>query len=50
LEKPRTVFFKNINNELKTPLTNISGYAEIMSEEDFNVNDFRKFDFERIKK
>ena len=38
LEKTRTEFFNNITHELKTPLTNISGYAQIMSEEDFNDN------------
>ncbi|MDK0617991.1 HAMP domain-containing sensor histidine kinase [Clostridium perfringens] len=50
LEKTRTEFFNNITHELKTPLTNISGYAQIMSEEDFNDNDFRKFALERINK
>ena len=50
LEKTRTEFFNNITHELKTPLTNISGYAQIMSEEDFHDNDFRKFALERINK
>ncbi|EGT3614954.1 HAMP domain-containing histidine kinase [Clostridium perfringens] len=50
LEKTRTEFFNNITHELKTPLTNISGYAQIMGEEDFDDNDFRKFALERINK
>lgn len=50
LEKTRTEFFNNITHELKTPLTNISGYSQIMSEEDFNDNEFRKFALERIDK
>lgn len=50
LEKTRTEFFNNITHELKTPLTNISGYAQIMSEEDFNDDEFRRFALERIDK
>lgn len=50
LEKTRTEFFNNITHELKTPLTNISGYAQIMSEESFDDNEFRKFALERIDK
>ena len=50
LEKTRTEFFNNITHELKTPLTNISGYAQIMSEEDFDDDKFRTFALERIDK
>lgn len=50
LEKTRTEFFNNVTHELKTPLTNISGYAQIMSEEDFNDEDFRSFALDRIDK
>lgn len=50
LEKTRTEFFNNITHELKTPLTNISGYAQIMMEEDFNDDEFRIFALERIDK
>lgn len=50
LEKTRSEFFNNVTHELKTPLTNISGYAQIMSEEGFNDEDFRSFALERIDK
>lgn len=35
IKKSRTTFFNNVTHELKTPLTTISGYAQIISEEDF---------------
>lgn len=35
LEKSRTAFFNNVTHELKTPLTTISGYAQIIGKEDF---------------
>lgn len=35
LEKSRTDFFNNVTHELKTPLTTISGYAQIIGEKDF---------------
>lgn len=35
LEKSRTAFFNNVTHELKTPLATISGYAQIIGEEDF---------------
>lgn len=40
--------FRNITHELKTPLTNISGYAQILREEDFNNEDFRIKALDRI--
>lgn len=40
--------FRNINHELKTPLTNISGYAQILIEDDFNDEVFKKNALERI--
>ena len=36
LEKTRTSFFNNVTHELKTPLTTISGYAQIIGESDFD--------------
>lgn len=40
--------FRNITHELKTPLTNISGYAQILIEDDFNDEAFKKKALERI--
>lgn len=40
--------FRNITHELKTPLTNISGYAQILIEEGFNDRVFKKNALERI--
>lgn len=42
LEKTRREFFNNVTHELKTPLTTISGYAQIIGEDDFNDKDFLK--------
>ena len=36
LEKKRTDFFHNVTHELKTPLTTISGYAQIIGEKQFD--------------
>lgn len=36
LERKRTDFFNNVTYELKTPLTTISGYAQIISEKGFD--------------
>ena len=36
LEKERLTLFQNVTHELKTPLTTISGYAQIIGEKDFN--------------
>lgn len=40
LEKSRTSFFNNVTHELKTPLAVISGYAQIIGEEDFEDTEF----------
>lgn len=40
LESSRREFFNNVTHELKTPLTTISGYAQILSDEDFNDKEF----------
>ncbi|WP_216827476.1 HAMP domain-containing sensor histidine kinase [Alkalihalobacterium elongatum] len=50
LEKTRREFFNNVTHELKTPLTTISGYSQILSDEDFNDPTFLKKAAERIKK
>lgn len=39
-EKSRTSFFNNVTHELKTPLATISGYAQIIGEEDFDDTAF----------
>ncbi|MBS4176512.1 sensor histidine kinase [Lederbergia citrea] len=36
LEQKRTDFFHNVTHELKTPLTTISGYAQIIGEKNFD--------------
>lgn len=36
LEQKRTDFFNNVTHELKTPLTTISGYAQIIGEKNFD--------------
>ncbi len=48
LEKGRRSFFNNVTHELKTPLTAISGYAEILLEEIVEDEDFKKRAYERI--
>ncbi|MBE6054555.1 MAG: HAMP domain-containing histidine kinase [Clostridium sartagoforme] len=40
--------FRNITHELKTPLTNISGYAQILRDDDFNDEEFKKNALDRI--
>ncbi|MBS5885051.1 MAG: ATP-binding protein [Clostridium sp.] len=40
--------FRNITHELKTPLTNISGYAQILREDDFNDGEFKNNALDRI--
>ena len=42
LQETRTEFFNNVTHELKTPLTTISGYAQIMNEENFKDMNFVK--------
>lgn len=49
LEKTRTEFFNNVTHELKTPLTTISGYAQIIGEENFNDKIFQTMALDRIK-
>ncbi|NLZ33393.1 MAG: HAMP domain-containing histidine kinase [Clostridiales bacterium] len=41
-------FFRNVTHELKTPLTNISGYAQILEDENFDDIEFRKKALNRI--
>lgn len=48
LEKGRQKFFNNVTHELKTPLTAISGYAEILLEGIVEDEEFRKRAIERI--
>ncbi|MDT8717130.1 HAMP domain-containing histidine kinase [Clostridium sp. 19966] len=48
LEKGRRDFFNNVTHELKTPLTAISGYAEMMLEGIVEDEEFRKRANERI--
>ena len=50
LEKQRTDFFNNVTHDLKTPLTTISGYAQILSEEEFDDRIFYKSAINNIKK
>ncbi len=40
--------FRNITHELKTPLTNISGYAQILRSDDFNDEEFKISALDRI--
>lgn len=40
--------FRNITHELKTPLTNISGYAQILKGDDFNDKVFKENALDRI--
>jgi signal transduction histidine kinase len=40
LEKVRREFFNNVTHELKTPLTTIMGYAQIIKENGFSDRDF----------
>lgn len=50
LEATRTEFFNNVTHELKTPLTTISGYAQILQQENFNYDEFGDYALERIEK
>ncbi|MFB9275181.1 sensor histidine kinase [Cohnella cellulosilytica] len=42
LESNRRDFFRNVTHELKTPLTTISGYAQILQASDFDDAEFRQ--------
>jgi len=48
LEKVRKKFFDNVTHELKTPLTGISGYAEMLSEEMVDDEEFKERAIKRI--
>ena len=48
LEKSRVEFFNNVTHELKTPLTAISGYAEMLKDEVVDDINFQKRAVERI--
>lgn len=48
-EKHKQDFFNNVTHELKTPLTNISGYAQILEEEAFSNDSMYIRATERIK-
>jgi signal transduction histidine kinase len=49
LEQHRKVFFDNVTHELKTPLTTISGYAQIIEENGFNDEGFFRRGIEHIQ-
>ena len=40
--------FRNITHELKSPITSISGYAQILSEDNFQDEDFKAIAIKRI--
>ena len=42
LEAMRTRFISNVSHELRSPLTVIKGYMEILSEEDNSISDYQK--------
>lgn len=46
-EREKSIF-RNITHELKTPLTNISGYAQILNEDGFNDDEFKRNALNRI--
>lgn len=48
LEKARREFFNNVTHELKTPLTAISGYAQILSDENVKDKKFKRRALNRI--
>lgn len=50
LQESKTEFFNNVTHELKTPLTTISGYSQILMEENFNDDKFHYHALERIDK
>jgi signal transduction histidine kinase len=48
LEKHREEFFNNVTHELKTPLTAIIGYSEMLKDEIVTDSEFKKRAIERI--
>lgn len=48
MEKGRREFFNNVTHELKTPLTAISGYAQILSSENLEDEEFKARAIKRI--
>ena len=48
LEKHRKEFFDNVTHELKTPLTAITGYAEMLKEDMVPDEDFKRRALDRI--
>lgn len=50
LEKNRKEFFNNVTHELKTPLTTISGYAQILKDPEFDDEEFESLALDRIEK
>lgn len=48
LEKSRTEFFYNVTHELKTPLTAISGYSQILMDSKETKEEFKKRAAQRI--
>lgn len=50
LEKNRKEFFNNVTHELKTPLTTISGYAQIINDPEFDDKEFESLALDRIEK
>ncbi|MDU5261710.1 MAG: HAMP domain-containing sensor histidine kinase [Clostridium celatum] len=48
LEKSRKQFFDNVTHEIKTPLTAIIGYAEIIKDNIVDNEEFKKKSIERI--
>ncbi|MFD3157737.1 ATP-binding protein [Haloimpatiens sp. FM7330] len=49
LESHRKTFFDNVTHEMKTPLTIISGYTQIIGDKGFNDEKFFKKSVKRIK-
>ena len=48
LEKSRKLFFDNVTHEIKTPLTTITGYAEMIKDNISNDENFKQRAIERI--